>query len=307
MVASRMVAVGTRISPRQGGWLDLPRGGHSPPILCQLSWRTPSWVDAVENVPSGLATNFPPKDESRDNCSSICPQAGYQSHRRVHRFAMPPPHIYKDRRAYGSENLCSARQKDFFDNIGQSRRLTIGRPRTLDISLHCVNRHFAPFVDGSRLARTFFTPQTWSVLPSVRRLGAVHMTAGHNALRGSGPSQQHAFDDAMAQVGCPDRRIDRLCITSCSPSQPFTSRRMPDAISFTAQARWVLVAFAPGHHSPGHPRNLVGKCNGGNLGRAPRQQRREPGPMAGAMDLGIADDSECSGHEGYADSDRPVC
>jgi hypothetical protein len=47
------------------------------------------------------------------------------------------------------------------------------------------------------------------------------MTAGHNALRGSGPGQKHAFDsNAMAQVGCPDRRIDRLCITCCSPSQP---------------------------------------------------------------------------------------
>jgi hypothetical protein len=27
-------------------------------------------------------------------------------------------------------------------------------------------------------------------------------------------------DNAMALVGCPDRRIDRLCITCCSPSQP---------------------------------------------------------------------------------------
>ena len=30
---------------------------------------------------------------------------------------------------------------------------------------------------------------------------AVHMTAGHNALRGSGPGQKHAFDDAVARVG----------------------------------------------------------------------------------------------------------
>jgi hypothetical protein len=29
----------------------------------------------------------------------------------------------------------------------------------------------------------------WSVQPCVRPLDAVHMTAGHNALRGSGPSQ----------------------------------------------------------------------------------------------------------------------
>ena len=36
------------------------------------------------------------------------------------------------------------------------------------------------------------------------------MTAGHNALRGSGPGQKLAFDNALAQMGCPDRRIDRL-------------------------------------------------------------------------------------------------
>jgi hypothetical protein len=77
-----------------------------------------------------------------------------------------------------------------------------------------------PCVDGSGLARGIFTSQAWSVLPCVRPFGAVHMTAGHNALRGSGPGQNRAFNDAMAQVGCPDRRIDRLCITCCSPSQP---------------------------------------------------------------------------------------
>src|SRR4051794_2592734 len=62
--------------------------------------------------------------------------------------------------------------------------------------------------------------QHWSVQPCVRPLDAVHMTAGHNALRGSGPGQKLAFDNAVAHVGCPDRRIDRLCITCCSPSQP---------------------------------------------------------------------------------------
>jgi hypothetical protein len=49
--------------------------------------------------------------------------------------------------------------------------------------------------------------QHWSVQPCVRPVCAVHMTAGHNALRGSGPGQKSAFDDALARVGCPDRRI----------------------------------------------------------------------------------------------------
>jgi hypothetical protein len=79
---------------------------------------------------------------------------------------------------------------------------------------------FVPCVDGSELARTFFTPAGWSVQPCVRPFGAVHMTAGHNALRGSGPGQDRAFKDAVALMGCPDRRIDRLCITCCSSSQP---------------------------------------------------------------------------------------
>ena len=59
--------------------------------------------------------------------------------------------------------------------------------------------------------------QHWSVQPCVRPVSAVHVTAGHNALRGSGPGQNLAFDNALAHVGCPDRRIDRLCITCCSP------------------------------------------------------------------------------------------
>ena len=76
-----------------------------------------------------------------------------------------------------------------------------------------------PCVDGSELARTFFTP-AGSVQPCVRPFDAVHMTAGHTALRGSGPGQNRAFKDAVALMGCPDRRIDRLCITCCSSSQP---------------------------------------------------------------------------------------
>ena len=72
-----------------------------------------------------------------------------------------------------------------------------------------------------RVSKSFFhVLQHWSVQPCVRPFNAVHMTAGHNALRGSGPDQTDAFDNALTQVGCPDRRIDRLCITCCSPSQP---------------------------------------------------------------------------------------
>ena len=76
---------------------------------------------------------------------------------------------------------------------------------------------FVPCVDGSWLASKNFRSRCWSVQPCVRPVSAVRMTAGHNALRGSGPGQKPAFDDALAHVGCPDRRIDRLCITCVRP------------------------------------------------------------------------------------------
>jgi len=42
---------------------------------------------------------------------------------------------------------------------------------------------------------------------------------------------------------------------------------------------------------------LLASAMAADLRRTPRQQCREPGPMLGAMDLGIADDGERPGHE----------
>src|SRR5215472_2411343 len=136
----------------------------------------------------------------------------------------------------------------------------------------------------------------WSVQPCVRPLNAVHMTAGHNAFRGSGPGQNPAFENAMAQVGCRDRRIDWLCFTCCSSSQPSYT---PDvgAISLDLQRGRIIVALATSHHRPRHPGQLVGKRDRGDSGMSPCQQCCEPGPMLGAMDLGIADHGERAGHE----------
>jgi hypothetical protein len=94
------------------------------------------------------------------------------------------------------------------------------------------------------------------------------MTAGHNALRGSGPGQQHAFDDAMARVGCPDRRIDRLCITCCSPSQPSHHAGYPAQSRLPRKRYGLFVTLPLGHHGPGHPRDFVGKRDSGDLCRA---------------------------------------
>ena len=96
----------------------------------------------------------------------------------------------------------------------------------------------------------FSRVQQWSEQPCVRPVSAVHVTAGHNALRGSGPGQNHAFDHALARVGCPDRRIDRLCITCCSPLP--TVHITPDAgaISFMPRVRQVPYSARPSSSSP---------------------------------------------------------
>ena len=112
----------------------------------------------------------------------------------------------------------------------------------------------------------------WSAQPCVRPLDAVHMTAGHNALRGSGPGQKPAFDNnAMAQVGCPDRRIDRLCITCCSLLQPSHHAGCPARSRLRRKRDGLPVTLALSHHGPGHSGKLVGKRDGGDLGRPPRQ------------------------------------
>src|SRR5712675_2434880 len=51
-----------------------------------------------------------------------------------------------------------------------------------------------------------------------------------------------------------------------------------------------FVSLAPGHHGPDHPRDLVGERDSRNLSRPPGQQCRKPGPVFGAVDLGVADD-----------------
>jgi len=151
------------------------------------------------------------------------------------------------------------------------------------------DRRNVPCVDGSELAREIVTSLCWSEQPCVRPVCAVHMTAGHNALRGSGPDQLLAFDNAWGQVGCPDRRIDRLCITCCSPSQPSHHAGCPTRSRSRRECGGFLVMLAPRHHGPGHPRDLVGECDRGDLGGPARQQGSQPWPVPGAVDLGVAD------------------
>src|SRR5271168_4791863 len=91
-------------------------------------------------------------------------------------------------------------------------------------------------------------------------------------------------------------RIDRLCMTCCSPSQPSHHAGYPARSRLSRKRDGFLVSLAPGHHGPDHSGDLVGERDSRNLGRPPRQQGREPGPF-GAVDLGVTDDRERAGHK----------
>ena len=60
------------------------------------------------------------------------------------------------------------------------------------------------------------------------------------------------------------------------------------------------------HHCPGHSGELVRKRDSGDFGRPSCQQRCDPGPILGAVDLGIANDGECTGHEQAAQVAIPL-
>jgi hypothetical protein len=77
----------------------------------------------------------------------------------------------------------------------------------------------------------------------------------------------------------------------------FTPRRMSARSRLRRECDGFLVALTLSHHGPRHPCNLVGERDGGDLGRPPRQQRCKPGPMLGAVELGIPDDGERTGCE----------
>src|SRR5277367_4057430 len=76
------------------------------------------------------------------------------------------------------------------------------------------------------------------------------------------------------------------------PFQPSHHAGCPTRSLSRRKCDGFLIALAPGHHRPCHSGNLVGERDGSDLGGPPRQQRRKPGPMLGAMDLRIADHGE---------------
>ena len=59
------------------------------------------------------------------------------------------------------------------------------------------------------------------------------------------------------------------------PFQPSHHAGCPTRSRLRRECDGFLVALATGHHSPGHPRNLVGKRDGSDLRWSPHQQCRQ--------------------------------
>src|ERR1700752_560681 len=81
------------------------------------------------------------------------------------------------------------------------------------------------------------------------------------------------------------------------PPNRYVTPGVSGAMSLRRERGGFSVALAPCYHRPGHPGELVGERDGSDLGRSPRQQPREPGPMPGAMDPGIADHGKRASRE----------
>src|SRR5262252_2440813 len=66
--------------------------------------------------------------------------------------------------------------------------------------------------------------------------------------------------------------------------QPSITPGVTDAISLCCERYGFSIVLASSHHRPCHSGNLVGECDGCDLGRPPRQQCGEPWPVPGAVD-----------------------
>ena len=138
------------------------------------------------------------------------------------------------------------------DCLEHAQHGTSGEPADSDVVEPFGQRRDGPCVDGPKLSRNFSTLQPWSEQPCVRPVDAVHMTAGHNALRGPGPGHNLAFIDAVALVGCPDHRIDRSALRAVGPFQlsRLTARSHGRLRLSNEQAQPVLDNFHPLPSSP---------------------------------------------------------
>ena len=113
----------------------------------------------------------------------------------------------------------------------------------------------------------------------------------------SGPGQKHAFKDAVAQMGCPDRRVDRLSHYMQLPFPNLLAPIEPARTQLCCKRNWFAIAFAAYHHRPDHSYNLIGQCNGRDLDRSPCHELSQPWTARVSQLFDTLDDGECAKHQ----------
>ena len=83
-------------------------------------------------------------------------------------------------------------------------------PSVVDMSRRELGFGSGPCVDGFWLSTTSITFRRLSLSSHVFGLFLRRLAAGPYALRGSGPGQERAFENALARMGCPDHRVAGL-------------------------------------------------------------------------------------------------
>jgi hypothetical protein len=127
-----------------------------------------------------------------------------------------------------------------------TRKLRLQPGEFLITSAKRLLQQYLPCVDGSKLARLFFTFAGWSLQSCVRPVSAAHKAAGHNALRRSGPGQKPAFESAA------------LAILLAPVVLSVLKTKAPDAQLATCSPAALISAIKPsGPHAVAEPKFLL--------------------------------------------------
>ena len=118
------------------------------------------------------------------------------------------------------------------------------------------------------------------------------MAAGPNALRGSSPNPNHAFEDALTRAGSPDPRNEPCLHYVVVPSP------IPDDFLHAVDSYAAGNNFGSLNRSP---RTIMAQAmrailNGSNLDRPTGHQTSEPGPLRAVL-ARISDDGHRAGDE----------
>jgi hypothetical protein len=92
------------------------------------------------------------------------------------------------------------------------------------------------------------------------------MTAGHNALRGSGPGQKLAFEMQWHEWVVLIAGSTGSALRAVRPPNLHVTPDLGASLVSRCERNGFLVALSLGHHGPRHSRDLVGERDRSDLG-----------------------------------------